>query len=278
MKSAPVRWAGSVIIFVAALCIFGPWVLSAWGIDGSIPDANAILEPPSARHWLGTDALGRDVLARLLVGGRVSLLVALAATVLSVLIGVAVGLTAGFVGGWVDAVLMRFTEMAIALPKLPLMMVVAAVDLTAWFPWMAPWMVGVTQLVVLISVFGWMGAARIVRATTARIRTRDFVTAAEGFGVGRWRILRRHIVPHVVGPLAVVATLELGEFVIYESVLSFLGLGVPPPAPSWGAMLSGAFTSLSRAPVIVIAPGLITFITVAAFNRLGDALSDRMTC
>ena len=277
MSSASESAAAGVIAGVVVLCIVGPWGLSALGIDGHTPDAAAILEPPSVRHWLGTDALGRDVLARLLLGGRVSLLVAFAATFASVGFGALVGLTAGFVGGWPDVVLMRCTEAAIALPKLPVMMVVAAVDPAGWLPGVDPTVVGVGELIVIISVFGWMGAARVARASAARVRNRDFVRAAEGFGAGRLRIVRDHVWPHVAGPLAVVATLELGEFVVYESVLSFLGLGVVPPTPSWGAMLSGAFTVLSRAPLLVIAPGVITFVTVAAFNRLGDALSDRIT-
>ena len=277
MSGAGAKVSAGVVAGIIILCFLGPCGLSGLGVDGYRPDATAILEPPSVRHWLGTDALGRDVLFRLLVGGRVSLAVAFAATAASVGFGAAVGLWAGYVGGWVDSCLMRFTEAAIALPKLPVMMVVAAIDPTRRFSQIEPAMVGLVELSLLIAAFGWMGAARVARASTARVKARDFVRAAEAFGARRWSIVRRHILPHVTGPLAVVATLEFGEFVVYESVLSFLGLGVVPPTPSWGAMLSGAFAVLSQSPLIAIAPGLATFVTVAAFNRLGDALSDRIT-
>jgi peptide/nickel transport system permease protein len=258
-------------IYLAILllaCLLGP----LWAQDPLALDPAQRLQPPSWEHLLGTDALGRDLLARLLAGGRVSLWVAAAATLGAVGLGGAVGLIAGYFGGWVDAALMRLTELFLAVPKLPLLVLLAAVD-----PARAGLPVGRLGLLIgIIVAFGWMSAARLARAAALPLREADFVRAARGFGAGPGHVIRVHLLPHAAGPLLVAASLDLGEFIIYENVLSFLGLGVPAPDPSWGSLLAEAFVHLERAPVLAVAPGLLTFLTVAAFNRAGDQLRDAL--
>lgn len=253
------------LALLAALCLLGPALL---GLDPLAVDAAARLEGPSAAHWLGTDALGRDVLARLLVGGRVSLAVAAAAAAASVIVGGGLGLLAGYFGGVWDALVLRATELFLAIPKLPLLIVLTAVTPQGRGVWGA-----VSGLALLIAAFGWMTAARLARAAVLPLREADFVLAARGFGASPGHVLRTHLWPHARGPLLVAASLDLGEFIVYESVLSFLGLGVPAPHPSWGTLLAEAFVHLERAPVLVIAPGLVTLLAVLAFQRLGDDLA-----
>lgn len=248
-----------VLALVGAACLLGPLIAA----DPLAPDAGLRLAAPSWSHPLGTDALGRDLLARLLVGGRVSLAVAAAAALVSVLVGGLLGAWAGYLGGAADAALLRTTELLLALPKLPLLVLLTAVELPVS---------AFVKLVGLISAFGWMGAARLSRAAVLPLRSADFVRAARGFGASAPQIVRMHLLRHAAGPLLVAASLELGEFIVYESVLSFLGLGIPPPHPSWGTLLAEAFVHLDRAPMLVLAPGLLTFVTIAAFNRLGDEL------
>lgn len=265
MRRLPAGYLAALVV----ACVVGPAVLP---LDPFGVDPAARLLGPSLGHPLGTDALGRDLLVRLLLGGRVSLWVAAVATFAAVGIGGAVGLVAGYFGGWLDAALMRVTELFLAVPKLPLLVLLAAVD-----PVRAGLPVGPLGLLIgIIAAFGWMSAARLARAAALPLRDADFVRAARGFGAGPLHVIRAHLLPHAAGPLMVAATLDLGEFIIYENVLSFLGLGVPAPDPSWGSLLAEAFVHLERAPVLVIAPGLLTFLTVAAFNRLGDHLRDAL--
>lgn len=255
--------AAWVLLALAGLCVLGPPIL---GLDPLAPDAARRLVGPSLAHPLGTDALGRDVLARLLVGGRISLAVAFAASLVSVLVGGALGLLAGYRGGGLDALILRATELFLAVPKLPLLVVLAAIDAEALG--IGPF----AKLVVIMSAFSWMTAARLARAAALPLREADFVRAARGFGASTGHVLRWHLWPAARGPLLVATTLDVGELVVYENVLSFLGLGVPPPAPSWGTLLAEAFVHLERAPALVLAPGLATVVTVAAVNRLADRL------
>lgn len=255
-----------VLAALAFACFVAPAV---FGLDAFAIRPNALYAPPSLQHLFGTDDLGRDVLARALYGGRVSLAVALFATFASVILGGAIGLAAGYFGGAVDAVLSRATEAFIAVPKLPLMMLLAAIPAGDLGPGAQ-----VLKLSAIIVLFGWTGAARLARAAALQLREMDFVRASRALGAGDLHVLKRHIVPGALPSLAVAAAVDVGELVIYESALSFLGLGVQPPVPSWGAMLAGGLTHVHAAPLIVILPGLLTFATVAAANRLADDLRD----
>ena len=263
------------LLIVAALAAFvlaGPILLAWQGLDGNAVDLLARLEPPSAAHPLGTDELGRDVLARLIQGGRISLAVGLAGALLAAAIGTAIGLVAGYLGGAVDALLMRLTDMVISLPLLPLLIVLAAVDLGKLGLPVQGELAGVVRIVILMALFGWTTTARLVRASVLSLRTREFVRAAQAMGAGPARILVRHILPNAAGPLIVATTLAIGNVILVESVLSFLGLGVQPPVASWGNMLTGAQELLFEAPRLAVWPGVLIFLSVLAFNLLGDGL------
>jgi peptide/nickel transport system permease protein len=220
--------------------------------------------PPSLAHPFGTDDLSRDILSRVANGGRISLAVAILAVGLSVTLGAAVGLVAGYWGGTVDAALMRLVDAALAIPRLFLLLLVLAV----WEQ--AP----VATLVVLIGVTGWFGTGRLVRGEVLRLREETYVRAAEALGANRRRIIFRHLLPNTAGPLLVAATLGVGDVILLEAGLSFLGLGVQPPTPSWGGMILDAKSVLAAAPWAGIFPGLAIVVTVLSSNLFGDALRD----
>lgn len=264
---------------IAALSFLGPPVAAALGIDPSDVDLLNRLAGPSTTHPLGTDELGRDVLLRLLAGGRVSLTIGIAAAVTAAALGTAVGLAAGYLGGWTDRLLMRLTDAVIALPLLPLLIVLAALDLKkVGVPgWLARSdAISLVRIVVLAVLVGWTTAARLVRGATLVARNRDFVRAARSLGAGVPHILRMHILPNVLGPLIVAMTLSVGDAILLESVLSFLGLGIQPPLASWGTMLSNAQEMVTTSPLLAVYPGLMIFLTVIACNLFGDALQRRL--
>ena len=263
-------------IAVAALAM--PLVALALHSDPSAVDLVNRFAGPSLAHPLGTDELGRDMLLRLLEGGRVSLTIGIAAAVAAAAIGTGIGLAAGYLGGWTDRILMRFADGVIALPLLPLLIVLAALDLgklgiPGWFA-QSP-AISLVRIVVLAVLVGWTTAARLVRGATLVTRQRDFVRAARSLGARTFHILWRHILPNVTAPLVVATTLSVGDIILLESVLSFLGLGVQPPLASWGSMLSNAEELITSSPLLAIYPGAMIFLTVIACNLLGDALLTR---
>lgn len=273
------RTAAAVLAGLVLLSAAAPFVEAVSGLDPERIDLFARLEGPSAAHWLGTDELGRDVAIRLLHGGRVSLAVGIAGALAAALLGAAIGLLAGYLGGWIDAALMRVTEGVAAAPLLPLLIVFAAVDLTkAGVPpeWAASEAAGIVRIVVIVALFGWPGAARLVRAAALSVRERDYVRAASAVGAGPLRIMGVHVLPNVASPLLVAATLSAGHVILLESVLSFLGLGIQPPVPSWGNMLSNAQERMTSAPMLAVLPGAFVFAAVLSLNRLGDALQERL--
>ena len=268
----------ALLLLIAALSLAGPLVAHALGADPAAVDLLDRFADPSVAHPLGTDELGRDTLLRLLEGGRVSLTIGVAAALAAAAVGTAVGLVAGYLGGWTDRVLMRFTDGIIALPLLPLLIVLAALDLNKiGIPHALADSPGISlvRIVVLAVLVGWTTAARLVRGATLVTRSRDFVRAAQSLGAGVRHILWRHILPNVMAPLVVATTLSVGDIILLESVLSFLGLGVQPPLASWGSMLSNAEELISSAPLLAIYPGTMIFLTVIACNLLGDALLQR---
>lgn len=267
----------AVLVLLAALALAAPLVEAWLGVDAEMVDLLGRLAPPSAAHPLGTDELGRDVLVRLLYGGRVSLGVGLITALVAAAIGILLGLIAGTLGGSPDAVLMRLTDAVIALPLLPLLIVLAAADPAklglseASFRSEAG---GVARIVVIIALVGWTTVARLVRGAALALRERDFVLAALALGAPPGWIMRVHILPNVVSPAIVATTLSVGNIILFESALSFLGLGIQPPLPSWGNMLTGALDLIWSAPLLAVWPGALIFVTVIAFNFLGDALQD----
>jgi peptide/nickel transport system permease protein len=276
------RLAQVSAVFLALLLVLSlaaPWIAELRGIDPSLADISHRFDPPSAQYWLGADELGRDLFQRLLDGGRVSLLVGFAGALLSAAIGAVIGVVAGYRGGRLDSILMRVTDGVIALPMLPLLIVFAAID---------PQKIGIPpaiaqsetfslyRIVVIVALTGWTTAARLVRAETLSLKARDFTRAAQALGARPARIMFRHILPNATGSLMVATTLSIGGLILLESTLSFLGLGTQPPAASWGNMLTGAQELLQDAPMLAVWPGLLIFLTVIAFNFLGDGLQDTL--
>jgi peptide/nickel transport system permease protein len=269
--------SGVALIVLAAAACLAPLVAWAAGIDSISIDLFGRLALPSWRHPLGTDELGRDELMRLLEGGRVSLLIGIAASLAAAVLGTLIGLVAGYRGGALDRLLMRFTDGVIALPLLPLLIVLAAVDLGKLGLPLAVVQsesASLYRIVALAALVGWTTVARLVRGATLAVKSRDFVRAATALGASAPRIVLVHILPNVASPLIVATTLSIGNIILLESVLSFLGLGIQPPMASWGAMLTNAQEMMNDAPLLALYPGLLIFITVIAFNFLGDGLQD----
>jgi peptide/nickel transport system permease protein len=274
-----VAWSGGVLLALALAAAAAPAIATLIGADAETVDLYRRLAPPSLAHPLGTDELGRDLLLRLLEGGRVSLLVGITAAAAAAGLGTAIGLAAGYRGGRLDALLMRLTDGIIALPLLPLLVVLAALDLGK---------LGLPQelaqseamslyrIIVLVALVGWTTVARLVRGATLSLRAQDFVRAAVALGASPRRIMLSHILPNLASPIIVATTLSVGQVILLESVLSFLGLGIEPPLPSWGNMLTGAQETAGAAPLLALYPGLLIFITVIACNFLGDGLQEAL--
>ena len=221
------------------------------------------LQPPSSDHLMGTDDLGRDVFSRILFGARVSLEVGIVAVGLMVLIGVAVGLTAGYLGGWVDTAIMRLIDALLCFPTIFLILMVIA--------FVEP---DIKNVMAVIGLTSWMGLARLVRGEVLSLRERDFVLSARGLGLSHVRVLLVHILPHLASPILVSATLGVGSAILTESALSFLGLGVQPPQPSWGNILTLGKDYMHIAWWLSLFPGLAILFTVMSFNLLGEGLRD----
>jgi peptide/nickel transport system permease protein len=269
---------GAVLLAILALAaVFASVITSALGVDAEAVDLANRYAPVSAAHLLGADELGRDVLARLLQGGQVSLSVGLAAAVAAAGIGAAIGLLAGFRGGLTDSILMRLTDGMLALPVLPLLIVLAAVDPTKLgISADSGGFTSVARIVLIVALVGWPGAARLTRAAALSARSQDYVRAARAVGVHPVRIALRHVAPAAAGPVIVAATLAMGQVILFESILSFLGLGIQPPLASWGAMLAHAQDTIWERPMLAIWPGLAIFLTVIAVNFVGDGLRDAL--
>ena len=268
-----------LLVILAGLAALAP-ALARWlGIDPGDVDLYHRFAGPSAAHVLGTDELGRDELMRLLLGGRVSLSIGFAAAMIAAILGTAIGLPAGYLGGRLDALLMRFTDGVIALPLLPLLVVLAAIDLRKLgLPdsFVDSESADYYRIVAIVALVGWTTVARLVRGAALSLRESTFVRAAEAMGASGWRIMIRHILPNVASPIIVATTLSIGNTILFESVLSFLGLGIQPPVSSWGNMMTDAQELVWIDPALALYPGLLIFVTVIAFNFLGDGLQDAL--
>ena len=263
-------WSAGTLLLLALAAAVGP--LLSPGDPLAIGDVlGARLLPPGSTddagrfHLLGTDAYGRDLLARMLLAGRISLAVGVAGSLLAALVGTAVGALAAWRGGLLDAAAMAVSDALLAIPRLILLLLCAAL-----------WRPGLATVVVILVGTGWMGVARLVRAEVLGTRSRPFVEAAAALGVPSGRLLWRHVLPNALGPAIVAATLGVGNAILLESGLSFLGLGVQPPTPSWGNMIAGGRELIVTAPWVAVAPGLALVVTVLACTLLGDALRDRL--
>jgi len=241
-------------------------------------DPNALspierLQGPSREHWLGTDKAGRDIFARALWGGRISLMIGLAATGVALVIGTTIGALAGYFGGKTDAILMRLTDVFLCFPQLFVLIVAATLIRTTSLRVLQG---SIAPIAIVVGILSWMGLARIVRATFLALREKEFVEAARAAGAGHARIILRHVLPGAVGPIVVQATLLIAASIITESGLSYLGFGVQPPTASWGNLLRDAQAHMRTLPVFAIAPGLMIFLTVMSINFVGDGIRDAL--
>lgn len=260
---------GAVVLLVAVASALAPLFAFVAGHDPSAVDPDGSLAPPSLMHWLGTDELGRDVLFRTLYGARVSLGIGVVTAAISIGLGGAIGLWSGYRGGLWDAALMRVTELAMAIPKLPVMLIVAGLEFQFGLG-SSRTGASILTLIVVIGAIGWMRAARIARASAREAAARTHVEAARALGLSDFRIVLHHVFPAAASGLVVAYALSVADVIFFESALSFLGLGVQPPTPSWGGLLRTGFAEVHRAPQLVIVPGVATFLTIAAIQRWAD--------
>jgi peptide/nickel transport system permease protein len=258
----PLAAMGIALLGLFVLCaLFAPWIAPH---DPAHLDLTGRLLPPAHGHWFGTDELGRDILSRTLYGARISLTVAISVVSLSLSIGLIAGLASGFYGGWTDTILNIYvTNAFLALPGILLAI--------AFVAFLGP---GLFNLILALSISGWVGYARLVRAQVMAVKEREFVEAARALGASNLRLVFRHILPNIVQPLIVQAAIGMAGAVLAEATLSFLGLGVPPPAPSWGSMLNDARAHLFDSPHLVAFPAIAVVLAVLSFNFIGDALRD----
>ena len=266
--------AGAVLLaFMALAVLLGPWL---WNVPINEIDFGAKLKGPSLGHPLGTDDLGQDLLARMLYGGRISLAVGVASMLIAILVGVVIGAIAGISRGWVDAALMWVTDLFLSMPQLPLLLLVIYLFRDLLKQLVGPELGVFILIVAVIGAFRWMPAARLVRAQFLSLREKEFVEAARALGATPTRQVVRHILPNALGPVIVAATIDVAAAIIFESTLSFLGLGFPPDIPSWGRLLYDAKDYLDVAPHWALIPGGAIFLTVLSISYMGDGLRDAL--
>lgn len=261
--------AGTIVLGLLVLAMIFAFVSP---YDPEQSDLADKLQAPSWQHPFGTDPLGRDLLTRVLYGGRISLTVGVMVVCLTLLIGVPIGAFAGYFGGWIDNVLMRITDAALAFPSLLVLILLSAILREIELPIFQR--NNVATIALVIGILGWMAVARLVRATYLTVREMDFIIAARSVGASTPRIMMLEILPNAVGPVIVEATLEVAWAIMNESGLSFLGFGIMPPTPSWGNLLSNAQEHMTTMPWLAIFPGLMIFLTIIAINYIGDGLRD----
>lgn len=257
------RMAFAALVFIAVIAAFAVFAPLIAPYNPAHMDTNNILTPPSASHIFGTDTLGRDIFSRIVYGSRISLSIGFIAAGLAVLVGIFFGSIAGYYGGCVDSVMMRFVDIMLCFPAFFLILAVIAILEPSIF-----------NIMAVIGLTSWMGAARLIRAEVLTLKERDFVTASRVMGAGDAWIILRHLIPNAIGPVLVSATLGIGGAILVESALSFLGIGVQPPTPSWGNILMDGKATLGVAWWLTIFPGIFILLTVLAYNLLGEGLRD----
>jgi peptide/nickel transport system permease protein len=251
-----------VFTLMTIVCMAAP-LIAPYEVDAI--NLGSIRLAPSWDHWMGTDDLGRDLYSRILYGGRMSILIGIMSAIFGTGLGALVGAIAGFYGSWLDNVLMRFTDTAYSIPRLPLLIVLSAYSQAA-----------VLSMVLIIGLLSWMATARIVRSQVLSIKEMEYVEAARSIGASNLKMITRHILPNAVGPIIVGATLAVGNAIIIESSLSFLGLGVQPPTPTWGNLLMDSQATMASKPWLTIFPGLAILLIVLSINFIGDGLNDSL--
>jgi ABC-type dipeptide/oligopeptide/nickel transport system permease subunit len=249
-------------VFLLLLVLFGPYVVPYQLDQVSLGER---MQTPSVTHWFGTDELGRDTWVRIMHGGRVSLAVGLIVGFSTVILGGLIGILAGYVGGVLDNALMRIVDTIYTIPRIVLLLVLSKLAGA-----------GLLNIIIILVALEWTNAARLARSAVLSFREQEFVLAAQCLGASRWRVMLRHLLPNSLAPLIVAATLDAGAAIRAETTLSFLGLGIQPPTPSWGNLLTNAATNIFIAPLQVFLPGLFIFFALMSFNLLGDALRDAL--
>lgn len=250
-----------VIVVIVLFCFVGPFLYPTDQTHTILEQAN---QHPSGAHWLGTDAVGHDVLGRLMYGGKVSLLVGIAAGVLATVVGTLWGSIAGYVGGWVDAVMMRIVDAGIAIPALFILLVISAITTP-----------GVAGLILILGLVSWLVPSRLIRAETLTLKNRDYVLTLRAIGGSHARAIGKHLLPNSVSTIVVAATFQVADAILLVAYVSYLGLGVQPPATDWGGMLSAGLTAAySGRWWLIVPPGLAVILIVCAFNAVGDGLRD----
>ncbi len=270
------------MVIMAVIIVMVVFVDQIVPYDPETPDLNNMLAPPSFQHPFGTDELGRDMFTRTMHGGRVSLIVGVFAMLVAVTIGTLIGAIAGYFGGTVDNFLMRFTDFALAFPRIFVLILFAIIfmrppfsdNAIIVFVFGTLYKMPVARVVVVIGILGWMDVARLVRGSFLEIKNQEYVESARVLGAGTGRIMIRHILPNALGPIIVAASLGVADAIISESGLSFLGLGIQPPTATWGNMLKNALDQIFAAPWTAIIPGFMIFLTVLSINYIGDGLRD----
>jgi peptide/nickel transport system permease protein len=253
-------FSAGIILCVLLIAIFAPLIATH---PRDFADKKAILLPPSSDHYLGTDKFGRDVFSRIVYGSRVSIYTGFGAMLIGLSLATLVGVLSGYFGSWVDVILQRVVDAAMAFPSLVLLLVLVSV-----------FGAGLIQLILALGILGMFANSRVIRSAVLGVKANVYVEAARALGAGNVRILLRHILPNIFGPIMVLATVWLGTAILAETSLSYLGLGIPPPTPSWGRMLSEARAFMLDRPTLALFPGLAITVVVFGFNMLGDALRD----
>lgn len=262
-KRHKIAVVASVLLLIIALACFAAPIVAPYKFDAI--NLSAIRNPPSAGHWMGTDDLGRDLLTRILYGGRISIMIGILSALVGTGLGALIGAVAGFYGGQTDNMLMRFTDIAYSIPTLPLLIVLSSFSNSA-----------VPIMVLIIGFLSWMTTARVVRGSVLSVKEKEYVEAARMIGASDGVIIWQHILPNIAGPIIVGTTLGVGNAIIIESSLSFLGLGVQPPTPTWGNMLMDSQATMASKPWLTIFPGLAILLIVLAVNFIGDGLHDAL--
>ena len=251
---------GGLVFLLLVISLLAPWLAP---YDPGQIDLNNVLAAPSMNHWFGTDQLGRDVLSRMIWGARISLKVGFVATGFAIIIGTMLGAVSGYYGGWVDSIIMRFVDIMLCFPTFFLILaVIAFLEPSIW------------NIMIIIGLTGWMGVTRLVRADFISLRERDFVHAAKAIGASDLRIIFLHILPNSMASILVAATLGIAGAILTESALSFLGIGVQPPTPSWGEILSQSSGYIDVAWWLTLIPGFAIFITITAYNLVGEGFQE----
>jgi len=257
------KMAVAALVFILAVLVFAILAPILTGYDPASTDSKSVLTPPSREHIFGTDRLGRDIFSRIVYGARISLAIGFIAVGIASLIGISIGAIAGYYGGSIDYLLMRFVDIMLCFPTIFLILAVISL--------LEP---SVVNIMVIIGATGWMGIARLVRAEILTLKERDFISAAKVMGAKDSRIILKHLIPNAIAPVLVSATLGVGGAILTESALSFLGIGVQPPTPSWGNILMDGRSTLGVAWWLTVFPGLFILFTVLSYNILGEALRD----